>query len=105
MLQTLVALLRGKRGPKAVAVVAPTGIAALGVGGVTVHRFIGAGLCQGTADEVLATVMRSDKAVRRWRETEVLVIDEVWEGATTVMSASLPACTKDLWRLSRFKQS
>ena len=30
-----------------VSVTAPTGIAAVGVGGVTVHKFIGAGLCAG----------------------------------------------------------
>ena len=48
ILHTLVALLREKHGASdAVAVTAPTGIAAVAIGGCTIHKFIGAGLCAG----------------------------------------------------------
>jgi ATP-dependent DNA helicase PIF1 len=77
VLNTLVALLRCKNGPNSVAVTAPTGIAAVGVGGVTVHKFIGAGLCSGRWEQVVGTVMKSKVAVERWKQTETLVIDEI----------------------------
>jgi len=64
-------------GPNSVAVTAPTGIAAVGVGGVTVHKFIGAGLCTGAAWKVQNQVMKSAASVARWKQTETLVVDEI----------------------------
>ena len=80
VLQTVVALVRGAgRGgdDSLVSVTAPTGIAAVGVGGVTVHKFIGAGLCAGHPPRVAAQVAKSKTATRRWRDTRTLVVDEV----------------------------
>ena len=77
VLQTIVALLKATRGKNAVAVTAPTGIAAVGVGGITVHKFIGAGLCAGPVGMIVGTVMKSAVAKARWKATDVLVIDEV----------------------------
>ena len=78
VLHTLVALLREKHGASdAVAVTAPTGIAAVAIGGCTIHKFIGAGLCAGHPRAVADKVVKSEKATRRWRETRALVVDEV----------------------------
>ena len=77
VLHTLVALLREKHGSSdAVAVTAPTGIAAVAIGGCTIHKFIGAGLCAGHPRFVADKVIKSEKATRRWRETNVLIVDE-----------------------------
>ena len=68
VLHTLVALLREKHGASdAVAVTAPTGIAAVAIGGCTIHKFIGAGLCAGHPRAVVDKVIKSEKATRRWR--------------------------------------
>ena len=78
VLHTLVALLREKHGASdAVAVTAPTGIAAVAIGGCTIHKFIGAGLCAGHPRAVADKVIKSEKATRRWRETRALIVDEV----------------------------
>lgn len=79
VLQTVVALVRGAGSgdESLVSVTAPTGIAAVGVGGVTVHKFIGAGLCAGHPAKVAAQVAKSKTATRRWRDTKTLVVDEV----------------------------
>ena len=58
-------------------VTASTGIAALNVGGTTVHSFAGIGLAQGTVPEILADVRRKSQVVRRWRKARCLVIDEI----------------------------
>jgi nucleoside-triphosphatase THEP1 len=60
-----------------VAVTAPTGIAAINVGGVTVHSFVGIGLGVGDANTLLTKVLKNPLAVRRWQQTQVLVIDEI----------------------------
>jgi len=62
---------------KAVAVTATTGIVAASNGGVTLHSFAGVGLGEGPVEEVIGRTMMSRDAVNRWRETEVLVIDEI----------------------------
>jgi len=56
---------------------APTGIAALNIGGCTLHSFCGAGLAKGTKEECYKDAMRRPKNVGWWRECEVLIIDEV----------------------------
>ncbi|XRB14295.1 ATP-dependent DNA helicase pfh1 [Pseudoscourfieldia marina] len=78
--KTLIALLRHKRysgDDTKVAVVAPTGIAAMPLGGTTVHKFIGAGLAAGKVESVVDRVHSSKTAKQRWIATEVLIIDEV----------------------------
>jgi len=61
----------------AVAVTAPTGIAATNVGGVTIHSWAGVGLAKGRPDAVVAKVRASGPACARWRAASVLIIDEV----------------------------
>jgi hypothetical protein len=68
---------RGSNVVDKVAVTAPTGIAAINVGGVTVHSFAGIGLGVGDANTLLTKVLKNPLAVRRWQQTQVLVIDEI----------------------------
>jgi len=58
-------------------VTASTGIAArnLGIGTSTLHYFVGAGLCNKTLHENLKLL--SLKVIKRWKETQVLIIDEI----------------------------
>jgi len=56
---------------------APTGVAAVNVGGSTLHSFFGIGLGKGTLPSLIRKVSKSDAAVRRINETDVLIIDEV----------------------------
>lgn len=58
-------------------VTASTGIAAVAIGGTTVHKFAGFGLGKGPIDAVVGRVIKSDKARERWRGAKVLVIDEI----------------------------
>lgn len=60
-----------------VAVTAPTGIAALNVGGQTIHSFAGIGLGKGDHDYIVNKVLKSKSALERWQRTKVLVIDEI----------------------------
>eukprot|EP00586_Coscinodiscus_wailesii_P019392 CAMPEP_0172500930 /NCGR_PEP_ID=MMETSP1066-20121228/144210_1 /TAXON_ID=671091 /ORGANISM="Coscinodiscus wailesii, Strain CCMP2513" /LENGTH=651 /DNA_ID=CAMNT_0013275431 /DNA_START=541 /DNA_END=2496 /DNA_ORIENTATION=+ len=58
-------------------VTATTGIAACNVGGVTIHSFAGIGTGEGQLSNLVAKVMGNSHAKKRWRECDVLVIDEV----------------------------
>jgi ATP-dependent DNA helicase PIF1 len=60
-----------------VAVTASTGLAAVGIGGTTLHSWAGIGLGKEPAD-VLASKLRGNRTTAaRWRSTRVLVIDEI----------------------------
>jgi len=56
---------------------ATTGISACNVGGVTVHSFAGVGTGDGPLPDLLSRVMGNERARRRWRDVDVLIIDEV----------------------------
>ncbi len=58
-------------------VTSPTGIAALHVGGTTLHSFAGLGVGGGSKETQCQSVRSQDKASRRWREARALVVDEV----------------------------
>lgn len=58
-------------------VCAPTGVAAINVGGSTLHSFFGIGLGQGSLDSLLKKVRKNKPALKRIKETEILLIDEV----------------------------
>eukprot|EP00605_Chrysophyceae_sp_TOSAG23-4_P000051 GSChrysophyteH1.ASY1.ANO1.53.1 assembled CDS len=79
LLRYIVQELKSKYGESAVAVTATTGIAAVNLGGGTIHSFAGIGLANGHGDNerTVQKVLRSAKAVERWRNASVLVIDEV----------------------------
>jgi hypothetical protein len=58
-------------------VTAPTGIAALNVGGVTLHSFAGIGLGEGSREDLLGRVRGHKAAKLQWQGCRVLIIDEV----------------------------
>ncbi|KAK9759993.1 hypothetical protein K7432_018667 [Basidiobolus ranarum] len=62
---------------KNVAVTAPTGIAAFHVGGHTVHHFAGLPVRNISNRELAMIVTRNRRAAQRWKETDVLIIDEI----------------------------
>ena len=59
-----------------VGVCAPTGVAAIHVGGNTLHAFFGIGLGTGSISNLVKKVTKNAEAVRRIDETDVLIIDE-----------------------------
>jgi len=78
LLREIVAMLRKEHtGDGMVAVCASTGIAALHLGGVTVHSWAGVGLGDGNAHDLLAAIKRSKRKSRSWLCAKVLVIDEI----------------------------
>ncbi|CAN6653101.1 ATP-dependent DNA helicase Rrm3p [Trichomonascus vanleenenianus] len=60
-----------------VKVTATTGLAALNIGGTTLHRWAGLGVAQGTVEQLTSRLRKSKAAFQRWRATKVLIIDEV----------------------------
>ncbi|KAF8058243.1 PIF1-like helicase-domain-containing protein [Lyophyllum atratum] len=60
-----------------IAVTATTGIAGVNIGGSTVHSFAGIGLGKETAEKLAVKVDRSTFASARWRNLQVLIIDEI----------------------------
>mmetsp|Transcript_2828 Transcript_2828/g.3755 ORF Transcript_2828/g.3755 Transcript_2828/m.3755 type:complete len:715 (+) Transcript_2828:105-2249(+) len=62
--------------PKRVGVCAPTGVAAIIVGGNTLHSFFGIGLGTGSISSLLKKVSKNKAAKKRIDETDVLIIDE-----------------------------
>lgn len=77
LLKYLIQELAHKHGNGRVAVTAPTGVAAVNIGGQTLHYFSGIGLGNGDRNKLLATLRKSPSAVERWQLTEVLIIDEI----------------------------
>eukprot|EP00808_Paulinella_micropora_P021919 g85.t1 len=57
-------------------ITASTGIAAVALGGTTVHSFAGVGLGRESV-EVLIHKVKKSQAGKRWREATVLIIDEI----------------------------
>lgn len=72
-LDALVKALKGAN--KRVHVCATTGMAAVPIGGETLHKFIGAGLAEGDVEEILLKL--SGRTKQRWEDTHVLIVDEV----------------------------
>ena len=56
---------------------AATGVAAVNVDGSTLHSFFGVGLCQGSIDAIIGRVRRNPEVVKRIRETDILIVDEI----------------------------
>ena len=65
------------RRKKNIVLTATTGIAACTIGGITIHSFAGVGTGEGEREDMVARVMRNDYCKKRWRETDILVIDEI----------------------------
>lgn len=62
---------------KSVTITATTGISACNVGGITINSFAGVGTGDGPLNDMVARVMGNEYTKKRWRECDVLVIDEV----------------------------
>lgn len=60
-----------------VAVTASTGAAAFHVKGVTIHSWAGIGIGDDPVDTIYERIIRYKDVARRWRNTDVLVIDEI----------------------------
>ena len=76
-----------------------TGVAAQRVNGTTLHRWMGLGLAKGNIDVLFSELQRSTSLLRRWKETDVLVIDEV-----SMLSKELFEKVDSLARLVRGKK-
>ncbi|KAL3757376.1 hypothetical protein ACHAWU_008537 [Discostella pseudostelligera] len=63
--------------PRKIIVTATTGVAACNVGGVTIHSFAGVGAGNASAAEIAKRVMGNEYTKGRWRDVDVLVIDEI----------------------------
>ncbi|VEU33680.1 unnamed protein product [Pseudo-nitzschia multistriata] len=63
-------------GEARVGVCAPTGVAAVIVGGSTLHSFFGIGLGKGSPSSILQKVRKNSSAMDRIDDTDVLIIDE-----------------------------
>lgn len=73
----LLRLFRNYLPPDSTFFCASTGLAAVNIGGTTLHSWAGAGLGEGTITEVLKKIRRSREALQRWRVCKVLVVDEI----------------------------
>lgn len=62
---------------KRIVVTATTGIAACAVGGITIHSFAGVGTGEGSIENLVGRVMGNSYTKARWREVDILVIDEI----------------------------
>jgi len=68
----------GKNGqPRKIVITATTGVAACNVGGVTIHSFAGVGAGKGSPADLAKRVMGNEYTKGRWREVDILVIDEI----------------------------
>lgn len=77
VLRTAVTLLKEKLGEDAVAVTAPTGIAAVNIGGQTIHSFAGLVMAKQKDGSSKLKSFRSAALKERWLKTHVIIIDEV----------------------------
>lgn len=68
---------RAERAGKRIAVTASTGIAASHLGGTTIHSWSGLGILDELNANDLKKLSSSDKLIKRYNNTDVLVIDEV----------------------------
>ncbi|CAG8497454.1 9443_t:CDS:2 [Ambispora gerdemannii] len=77
LLQRIIKEVKRLHGPESIAVTAPTGIAAVNVGGMTIHSFSGVGTGDDKVENLLKKIKRRATVQDRWKEIKVLVIDEV----------------------------
>lgn len=68
---------RAERLGKRVAVTASTGIAATHIGGTTLHSWSGLGIRETLSERDKAKLAQTDKLVKRYNATDILVVDEV----------------------------
>ena len=62
---------------KKIAVTSTTGVSALLINGTTIHSFAGIGLGKGSAEAIVTTIMKKSYLMKRWRELDTLILDEI----------------------------
>lgn len=77
LLRELIIQLSRKYHYDTVAITASTGLAALNIGGETLHRFGGIGLGDQKAEALVQRVTRNQEASKRWKRCKILIIDEI----------------------------
>lgn len=78
LLQFLIAKLRLRPGGiQTVGVTATTGVAAINIGGITLHKWSGIGLGDKSKEALLSNLKRDEAACAVWRRARTLVIDEI----------------------------
>lgn len=58
-------------------VTSSTGISALQIGGVTLHRLLGLGLCQGIPEALARRILKNKRLYTTWKNMKTLIIDEI----------------------------
>lgn len=76
LLRALVAMMQDAKGNK-LAITASTGLAAITIGGTTLHKWIGLGLALENVDALYNKVMKNRSKQAVWLNTDTLVIDEI----------------------------
>jgi hypothetical protein len=78
---------------KKIVVTATTGVAACNIGGITIHSFAGIGVGSGSYEEMAQRVMSNEYTKQRWRECDILIIDEIsMLGSTFLDKLNFIAC-------------
>lgn len=77
LLGIMIGELRKKYGDHAVTVTASTGLAAINVGGTTLHSFAKIGMGYDDAEMMIQRVNKNPEIKAKWRQTKVLIIDEI----------------------------
>lgn len=79
-------------------VCALTGCAALllNCGAKTIHSWSGIKLCRGRRDVILSNIIKSKKAMRAWKTTQILIVDEV-----SMMSLKIFEVLEEIGRMVR----
>lgn len=77
VLKTLIQKMKRKHGDDAVAICASTGLASCNIGGITIHKFSGFGIGDKSPENLFAFVAKRPQAVKKWKKTKVLIVDEV----------------------------
>jgi len=77
LLKYLINQLQNIYGEDAIAVTAPTGVAAVNIGGQTIHSFAGLGYTLSSPEITIMKIMKSKKHKSSWKQTKVLIIDEI----------------------------
>ena len=62
---------------KRIGVTSTTGVSALGIGGSTIHSYLGLGCGNFSLDHMYNSIMKNYKAKYNWLKTEILIIDEI----------------------------
>lgn len=94
VLKEIIRIMKEHYSPEELQIVAPTGMAAVELGGWTINAFAGIGLGEEKIEELEKKVNNNIKSRNRWRQSGVLIIDEVsMLGAALFDKLERIACT------------